>query len=211
MGNMRIGGEMITTSLLKEFIEAVVKKYGIKYFIETGTHTGQSTNWASTIFKYVYSCELSKYYYDLTLNKYRNKWKNVRLFNSSSDEMLNELLVERKIIDGSSVFWLDAHYSGGETSGGDCKHPLLKELNIIFRDSNLHFIFIDDVRYMFFPIKLDKPDQWPSIQDIFQCINYYSLDDVYRVFIASDQIIIIPHYSFDLLRHMNHTLLHYHN
>jgi hypothetical protein len=45
------------------------------------------------------------------------------------------------------LFWLDGHYSGGETAKGEANTPILKELEFILRHPiKNHVILIDDAR-----------------------------------------------------------------
>ena len=47
----------------------------------------------------------------------------------------------------TALFWLDGHYSGGETAKGDADSPLREELEAIGRHPiKTHVIPIDDVR-----------------------------------------------------------------
>ncbi len=45
------------------------------------------------------------------------------------------------------LFWLDAHYSGGDTAHAkDCETPIKEELKTILNDNPKHIILIDDAR-----------------------------------------------------------------
>jgi hypothetical protein len=59
-------------------------------------------------------------------------------------------IIER---EDNILFWLDAHWSGGETYGESDQCPLIKELEVIFRYSKeKNFaILIDDVRLFLAP------------------------------------------------------------
>lgn len=49
-------------------------------------------------------------------------------------------------LDGPALFWLDAHFSGGDTAAG--RDPILSELETIYcrRDLGSHVVLIDDAR-----------------------------------------------------------------
>src|SRR5262249_12323652 len=47
-------------------------------------------------------------------------------------------------LPGPSLFWLDAHYSGGLTGSAETECPVTTELNSIFEHSSKHIILIDD-------------------------------------------------------------------
>jgi len=124
--------------------EILIKyKKDCQVFIETGTLHGAAVGLALEFdFKQIYSCELSERLYNETLEKY--PIGKVRLYNSDSTLFLNSLLPN---IKDKSLFWLDAHYSGGITTYLDTKCPILNELNQIKQHSvKNHTILIDDVR-----------------------------------------------------------------
>ncbi|HWV47791.1 MAG TPA: hypothetical protein VN039_17475, partial [Nitrospira sp.] len=67
-----------------------------------------------------------------------------RILHGNSASMLPLALAS---IKQSTLFWLDAHYSGGITACGDQHSPILLELEHIFRHPiRGHVIVIDDAR-----------------------------------------------------------------
>ena len=61
-----------------------------------------------------------------------------------SGEILPELLNN---INEPILFWLDGHYSAGNTSKGSLNTPIIKELVTIFQHPiKQHIILIDDAR-----------------------------------------------------------------
>jgi hypothetical protein len=73
---------------------------------------------------------------------------NIRILNEQSEQVLESVLKE---IDGAVSFWLDGHYSAGETYRGAQDTPIREELNAIEPHlASWHqkvSIFIDDFRY----------------------------------------------------------------
>jgi len=130
------------------------KGKGFDTLIETGTYLGDMI-WAQrNNFISIYSIELSK---DLCLRareRFKGMW-NVVIFNSDSVTALQTLTS----VIPSALFWLDAHYSGGETVRGDKDCPLLDELDIIVRSGGRHGILIDDLRLM-------GKNGWPTLEEI---------------------------------------------
>jgi len=115
------------------------KKYLNPNFIETGSHTGSGIQAALKAgFKRIYSIELCEKYYGLCRDKFR-KDKNVFLFFGNSVTWLPYILNN---ITGKCTFWLDAHFSGGDTAND---MPLLRELDIITKRKG-DIILIDDMR-----------------------------------------------------------------
>jgi hypothetical protein len=72
-------------------------------------------------------------------------------FGSSQNELKNMI----KDINVQMTFWLDGHWSGGNTAKGDINSPLVYELETI-KNHNIknHIILIDDLRM--FPVAQDE-------------------------------------------------------
>ncbi len=122
----------------------VLSKYKNMYFVETGTYLGDTVNNALKIgFNNIYSIELSEDLYVQNIEKYQNN-KNVSLFCGDSSKILFDVI---KNINSKITFWLDAHYSGGNTVKGKKNCPIINELNLIKKHKlKNHIILIDDIR-----------------------------------------------------------------
>ena len=116
---------------------ALVEKYGFGVFVETGTYNGATTNWAAERFKKVYTFEAEHGIYRAYLF---SKPDNVDAIFGKSEDMLPDLL-ER--LNEPAVFWLDAHWSSGNTFEGVC--PLEDELKAIAAHPFDHAVFVDDI------------------------------------------------------------------
>jgi hypothetical protein len=123
-------------------------RFGLSTFIETGTCDGHCTRFASQHFKQVYSIELGDFYYNKAVETFKND-KNVTLIHGDSGAQLWELL--SRIPDSPTLFYLDAHFSGGQTVKGPYAgmwhDPLEPELKAIL-DKNLKqcIIVVDDMQ-----------------------------------------------------------------
>ena len=113
-------------------------------FIETGSCNGEGIrNALFAGFKDVYSIELEDTFYQYC-KSYFKYTDNVHLFKGDSVEELPKIL---STLNTSATFWLDAHYSGGETGFVNVLTPLMKELDIIgAHPIKTHTIIIDDLR-----------------------------------------------------------------
>jgi hypothetical protein len=122
----------------------VFAKYPNKYFIESGSCRGDGIIKAlQSGFAYVYSIELAPHLYDYCREKFAS-CPNVILYQGDSSTVLPMLLEQ---IDAPATFWLDAHYSFGDTAKGDAWTPILKELECIRQHFiKTHTILIDDIR-----------------------------------------------------------------
>lgn len=136
---------LLTNALLHATTTAeVFRKYPNKYFIETGSYEGDGIQNALTAgFHEIYSIELSPYYYEQASDRFK-KFENVHILYGDSSYILKELLQQ---IDAPATFWLDGHYSYGNTAKGNGNTPLLMELRAIQEHPiNTHTILIDDIR-----------------------------------------------------------------
>jgi hypothetical protein len=108
--------------------EKVLEKYSIENanWVETGTYMGDTTYFLSKKYPHIYSIEPNVEFYKEALNIF--KGSNVTLFNNVSENTLPTLLPTLK---GNINFWLDGHYSGGETFKGNKECPIKDELNSI--------------------------------------------------------------------------------
>ena len=136
-------------------------KYGVPQaqWVETGTHLGETTDFLSKNYSFVYSIEPGKELYKNAMKKFLNQ--NVELFNGVSEDIMPSLLLRLK---GDINFWLDGHYSAGVTFKGNKDCPVEEEL-IAIKNNLLNFtkvsILIDDVR-CFLPTNTTHSD-YPSI------------------------------------------------
>ena len=119
------------------------KQYNLRVFIETGTNTGDTVEQLRQDFDQVYSIELGRDLYEKAREKFRNV-SNVELIHGDSAIELEKLLSR---INQPALFWLDGHYSGGETARGSGDTPIREELQHIFSSKDLgHVVIIDDAR-----------------------------------------------------------------
>ena len=112
-------------------------------FIETGTYMGATIDNLKDFFENIYTIELNKNLFLYSKKKFQNN-NNIKCIQGNSSEQL-ELILNNHNQD--TIFFLDGHWSGGETSKGPEDVPLLKELQIINKYfKNRGIIIIDDLR-----------------------------------------------------------------
>lgn len=158
--------------------------YAPKNFIETGTFKGNTAKWASKYFQ-VYTIEKGKIIYEKAVAKYKDSKINF-IFGDSREKLRNLL----DTLEGSTIFWLDAHWSGGSTYGYNDECPLIEEIKIIREHhKDDFFMLIDDARlFLATPPEPHNPIYWPNIQEL---IELFSKDKFY-VNIFEDVVIIVP-------------------
>lgn len=122
----------------------VFQKYSNPVFIETGSYYGDGIAQAlETGFKEVYSIELSPYLHAKCVERFQSN-PHVHLYQGDSSVVLKDILEN---LHEQATFWLDGHYSEGETAKGKSCTPILEELALIATHPiKCHTILIDDVR-----------------------------------------------------------------
>jgi hypothetical protein len=132
-------------------------------------------------FQAIYSIELSLELYERARRRFVGV-DRVRLIQGDSGEILPELAAS---IPEPCLFWLDGHYSYGETARGEEDSPLRKELAaVLARDQGRDVILIDDARY------LTGRDGYPSLAEIRASVGRARPDWVVEV--ARDIVRIHP-------------------
>jgi hypothetical protein len=139
-------------------IEEIIKfsSFPTSIFVETGTHNGDTTNIVKDKFERVYTIELSEHYFNKAKKRFESS-KNVQVIQGDSSRMINKIC---EVLDKPTFFWLDGHYSGGDTAQGEKDCPLIEEISSINDNCKVQCVVaIDDVRL--FKKKLDQ--DWSDI------------------------------------------------
>lgn len=171
----------------KDITLELAKLSNIKVFIETGTYLGHTTRWASQYFECVFTVERSeKLFYAHA--KELAQIKGVTPLLGDSREVLPTIL--KKIGEQKAIFWLDGHWSGGETYGIDDECPLLDELDIL-GERTQDIILIDDARlFLSAPPRPHKVNQWPTIRDIIKAPSVSQKESYIQI--IDDVIFCVP-------------------
>jgi len=83
------------------------------------------------------------YLYERARKKF-SKFDYISIVQGDSGEVLSVILAD---IKQPCLFWLDGHYSGGDTAKGRLETPILQELHCVLTHSiEGHVILIDDAR-----------------------------------------------------------------
>ena len=139
-----------------KIVKEYAKKFNIETFIETGTYKGAMVNAIKDEFKNIYSIELSKKLHEEANNKF-SQYSHIKIIQGDSGKVLPKLL---KNIKQPSLFWLDAHYSLGETARATLDCPILEEIRaILSHNIKNHIVLIDDA-WGFGMFK-----DWPKLND----------------------------------------------
>jgi hypothetical protein len=160
---------------------------GITNFVETGTLFGGTARAAAEYFDRVYTIEKAESLYQKYHQELRAVGKIEPLLGDSK-VVLPEVL--RRLGDAPAVFWLDGHWSGGETAGAEDECPLVAELRALDgRQGDI--ILIDDARlFLSAPAAPHDPAQWPTLLEISRLLEHWTIAPFMQV--IDDVIFIVP-------------------
>jgi hypothetical protein len=128
--------------------------------IETGTHTGNTSNLLLSASDKVFTIEPDEILFAKAKNRFMGN-KSIQVLNGTSEELFPNLLPQ---ITGDISFWLDGHFSGVGTFKGKVDSPIKSELFEIQKNlPNFRKIcvMIDDVRC--FNPKIEIYSDYPPI------------------------------------------------
>jgi hypothetical protein len=111
-------------------------------------------------FRKVYSIELAEKFYGEAKQRFAGV-ANVELHQGDSGKVMPQIVAK---LDGPTLFWLDGHYSGGDTAQGDLNCPVWGELEAIFAPEMKQpfVVLIDDARCFRHVGAVD----YPAVSDI---------------------------------------------
>jgi len=153
-----------------EILKASLKDENLEnypYFVETGTHVGDTIFYLERWFKHLHTIELKEELYNLTYKFYNDRefaigkgWERnhdllehnkIDFYLGDSAKRIKDVI---KKLDDNTIFFLDAHRSGGEglteTTYVKGKETPLKEEMECIKNKFLHkaIIIIDDCRLL---------------------------------------------------------------
>jgi hypothetical protein len=165
----------------QELVLAIRNRFQITDFIETGTYMGDTSKWAAKYFDRVITFEASsEVYSELQQNKLPANCEAI--FGDSSKLIQN-------YINGDSIYYLDAHYSSGNTFNS---YPLLNEIKEINAKGFNDFIIIDDARFV---LSKWNNERYCTLTEL---LCELSKKDRYSI-VFDDMIISVPSFSKDLI------------
>jgi hypothetical protein len=128
------------------------------YAIETGTYKGHSARRLAQHFERCDTIERDEILAKRAIDSLV-ELQNLKVHQGHTVDVLQHVIPAQEI---NVLFWLDAHYSAGITSGIDDPCPLDREVQIILRSRQAHntIILIDDCR------GLTGIGGWPTLGEI---------------------------------------------
>ncbi len=162
-------------------LSAYLKRYSLIQFVETGTHLGDTLAYIAQL-KGVdaKSIELDETYYRAAKQRFA-RYPNVDLLQGDSGKLLPKLVSQ---LQTPTLFWLDGHYSGGNTGKGVLGTPVSAELEAIL-DSPVegHVILIDDARCF------DGTQDYPNLDRLLETVRH---KNTYHIEVSTDIIRLTP-------------------
>ena len=127
----------------------------------------------------VYSIELAEEFYERAKRRFSGR-DHITILQGDSGEVLGSILNK---IETPCLFWLDGHYSGGDTAKGTTSTPIQRELDHIVEHPawRNHVILIDDARLF------TGQDDYPTLL----ALEDWARSTGYMVFEVKDDIVRI--------------------
>jgi hypothetical protein len=161
-------------------------RLNLRRVVETGTFRGDGTAALGSIFPHVVSIELSLELHEAATRRFAGD-RRVDLFQGDSGELLSQL------VDASvpTLYFLDAHRSGGETAGAEIDCPILDELRGLEGAGPTDCIIIDDARVFTEgpPAPRDR-SKWPPLGELTELLR--KLRPGHYVTVVGDHVVAVP-------------------
>jgi hypothetical protein len=154
--------------------------------VETGTYLGEGARRLARIFPKVITIELSDEMCAQAQSALRAE-RSIEVLCGDSRSVLPELVDPA----AATLFFLDGHWSAGNTACGDLECPVLAELEVL-RGGNPNDCFvIDDARYFAAaPPPPHDASQWPRLVEVFDALRVGW--PRHHVTLLDDQVIAVP-------------------
>lgn len=167
-----------------QFLQKCARQFSTPVFVETGTYYGDTLNALKNNFKKLYSIELDEYLCHRAQKRF-SRYSHINVFCGDSAQHLPPIIAQ---INQPTLFWLDAHYSGGITAKGSRASPILQELTQIFKEASFNYIIlIDDARCF------TESGDFPSLQELRTLVGSYTKAHNLSMTIHDDIIRIHSH------------------
>jgi hypothetical protein len=118
------------------------RAFGLETLVETGTYLGEMVDAQRRRFRQIWSIELSPELHRAAQEHFARA-RNVTLLEGDSGVLISSIVAG---LEAPALFWLDAHYSEGNTARGSVYTPIKRELEVILRSPFEHVILVDDAR-----------------------------------------------------------------
>ena len=146
-------------NILKQSLDKEVLTH-YPYFVETGTFKGKTIFSMEKHFKELHTIELHPMWYKKARKRY--KGNKIHFHLGDSGVKIKEVV---KDLDDNTIFFLDSHWSKGNTAEGPKHVPLKEELDaIVTYFKHKAIIIIDDFRLFGKMMGTGKKVNWTDIK-----------------------------------------------
>jgi hypothetical protein len=163
----------------QQILRGYLRSFGLRQLVETGTYLGETTAALAGDVEHVVSIELGAELHRQARKRFA-RTRNVTLLQGDSAKLLPQVAAEAP---DATLFWLDAHYSYGNTARGDRDTPVLSELStVLARTRRGDVILVDDARVFGQP-------GWPTLEELREFVRardpelaFEVADDIVRIY-----------------------------
>jgi len=157
------------------------KSFAVQTLVETGTCRADMLWALKSAFNKLISIELSEDLYNY-LVKRCSGFSHIDIRQGDSATEIAKLSGR---ITGRVIFWLDGHFSGGDTARGDVVSPVLTELSHISTFPGIEpIVIIDDARLF------KSGTGYPTLETVFKAFESWA--EPMSVSVHDDAIIAFP-------------------
>ncbi|HTC72567.1 MAG TPA: hypothetical protein VK655_06735 [Solirubrobacteraceae bacterium] len=165
---------------------ALRDRLGLRRAVETGTYRGLTARGLAPLFERVITVELSRSLHARAAVAL-SEFPNVEAIQGHSADVLSDIAAAHT----PTLYFLDGHWSAGNTVGAENECPLLDELAAIGAGHPHDCLIIDDARlFTSAPPPPHDCAQWPTIEAIFDAARLQRPQ--HMVTVLSDQVIAVP-------------------
>ena len=97
-------------------------------FYESGTYYATTTLQMQPYFKKIFTIEVSLNIFENT-HKHLSQYNNITHINGATEDIIKDIIINNP--KEEFIFFLDGHYSSGDTGSSNIEVPLLEELTQI--------------------------------------------------------------------------------
>jgi predicted O-methyltransferase YrrM len=171
----------ITDALARPLRETL----GLRRAVETGTFMGDGAKVLAAHFPEVVTVERSPQFHEEATRRLRGE-PTITVLLGHSTEHLPQLVAQR-----APTFWfLDSHWSGGESAGEDDECPVLREIAMLAGGHPDDVVVVDDARYFAAaPPPPHDPDHWPTLVAVIDALRERAPR---HVTVLDDRVIAVP-------------------
>jgi hypothetical protein len=126
----------------QDIIRGYARDFDLNVLVETGTYYADTVRGLRKEFHQIYSIELDERLHAMAVMRCKRQLNAILLQGDSSERIIDVICR----LSGPALFWLDAHYSAGETAKGALDTPIYAELSAVLGDGRPHVVLVDDMR-----------------------------------------------------------------